>query len=187
MYRFTIYVDVVCMCVCVCLQRHYCTQLPALFHRQYTHHGCHSPSSVLMNNRWQQYSNSQRLCSDGWMFCAAIRSLYMKAGCLSIPAWASFRNNGPQSSACASFMCIYGSRRSHFSPNIPSPPPQFSLSTITPHSPNNKRRDRFFFFRNNVFHSVGLMDNLFGSCDFYCSRWCTIYINTVKEWLFRSY
>lgn len=70
----------------------------------------------------------------------------MKAGCLSIPAWASFRNNGPQSSACASFMCIYGSQQSHFFPTPPPRPPQVSSSTITPHSPNNKRRDRIFFF-----------------------------------------
>lgn len=80
-----VYMSICSVCVCVYVQGHYCSQLPPLFHRQYTHHGCHSPSSVLMNNRWWQYSKNQRLCNDRWMFCAAILSLYMTAGCISIP------------------------------------------------------------------------------------------------------
>lgn len=113
------------VCVCVCVSTKALLYTVACLVSPTVHSSWMSLSVLgLMNNRWRQYSNSQRLCSDGWMFCAAIRSLYMKAGCLSIPAWASFRNNGPQSSACASFMCIYGSQRSHFFSNDPSPPPK---------------------------------------------------------------
>ena len=75
----------VCVCVCVCMctiSVHYCTQLPVFFHWQSTHHVCRCSSSVLMNNRWLQYSKNQRRCNDRWMFHAAIRSLCERRGYL---------------------------------------------------------------------------------------------------------
>lgn len=186
MYRYTIYVDVVCMCVCV--------------YKGITVHNCLScftDSTLIMDVTlrprcwWIIDGGSTVTVRD----CAVMDECFVLPFVLYIWRLAV----SPYLPGPLSATMVLSHLPVHLSCTYTVPDKVIFFPTPPPHRPKPhhlpllhilqiiKNEIESFFFWNNVFHSLGLMDNLFRSCNFYCGRWCTIYINTMKEWLFWSY